>query len=195
MISTGDMTYPLIGGRITGLRWLRIMVTTQSNPAIYPCRCTAALTGTVLTIVFAETNTYAVDLAGGPGIKTSSSEGITITAEVDTAAPVFVGESPAEVEPCCIFWLMTPLATALATATEPLPIVPSGDWEWEEGAETPTLTAASPEADTAVAPRSAAGVYMVNGISSAALEIEGSDSVVVRGIGATLTIEKVTKDG
>lgn len=183
MASSGDIMYPLVGGKITGLRWLRALVLNTPSGDAFPCRCTITLAGTVLTLAFGEGSTCDVDLSGGAGIKDSNTidyPWISVSAEMGDETPSLIGTGTIELEPCCIFWLMNPLAELVnVSGWNPFPFIPGGDWGWNE--DNTIITAELPADDTAVpeADIPEDGLYLVNGLSSRLLEIEGSESVVV----------------
>lgn len=187
MIPPGDITYPLVGARITGLRWLRVLVNSDPNdPAAFPCACTASVDAGTLTLTFAGGGVCTVNLTGGPGVKETVLTWVTATAEVDIDLPAMVGGASAEVEPCCIFWLMTPVADALGvTGGDPVPITTDGDWSREGN----TFTGVVPDNDEEETPV-ISGLRLVNGLSSRSVVVRGSTSVAVTATGSYLTIRK-----
>lgn len=181
MASSGDIMYPLVGGKLTGLRWVRVLVFSVPSGDIFPCRCTVTFADGVLTIAFGEGSTCDIDLSGGAGIRDSSGyDWVSVSAEMGDETPALVGTGIIELEPCCIFWLMNPLADLVSVSGwNPFPFIPGGEWGWNE--DDTVLTAELPVDETAtehaVVPSD--GLYMVNGLSSRLLEIAGSESVVV----------------
>lgn len=177
MLPSGDMTYPLVGGRITGLRWLRALIfNAPEGETAFPCRGTVTFETGILTLTLGSSS-CTVDLTGGHGIKQSACDWIQITAEVDTDSPALIGSGTIELEPCCIFWLMTPMVDVVSgEGWNPLPFVPNGDWGWDTSER--VLTATLPEEEGTVETVES-GLYMVNGLASKSLEIDGSEAVAI----------------
>lgn len=186
------IAYPLVDGRLEGLSRLRIDVLRNPGDTGFPCKVFASVTDDVLTLTFGDGPSCAVDLSGGPGIKRSGGfDWVEVTAEIGEGS-LSMDVADAEVEPCCVLWLMTPLADAVAAGEGPLSdFTPAGDWGWDdegvlsirdpeddEGTTGSETTGATDE-DEAASALPGDRLYMVNGVSSRLVVVRGSSSVSI----------------